>query len=48
MIFEDMKLNGVRGIVMGLMVEGLLFYCNVKFEVFHLNHGYLCSGTVGS
>ena len=46
MIFKDMKLNGVHGIVMRLMVEGLLFYCNAKFEVFHLNHRYLCSGTV--
>ena len=41
-----MDLNGVRGIVTGSMVEGLLFYCNAKFEKFRLNSGYFCPGTV--
>ena len=41
-----MNLNEVCDIVTGLMVEGLLFYCNAKFEEFHLKHRYFCPGTV--
>ena len=47
-MFEDMNLNRVREIAVGLMVEGLPFYCNVKFEEFHVNQGYFCPGIVRS